>query len=34
VALIFMLTCEGRMDAGLGRQIRGGRRDRASRRMR
>jgi hypothetical protein len=28
VALIFMLPCEGRVDAGLGRQIRGGRRDR------
>src|SRR5277367_2396081 len=33
VALIFMLTCEGRMDAGLGRQIRGGRRDRLDARL-
>src|SRR5271168_1423846 len=33
VALIFMLPCEGRVDAGLGRQVRGGRRDRLDTRL-
>jgi hypothetical protein len=33
VALVFMLPCEGRMDAGLGRQIRGGRRNRLDARL-
>src|SRR5271155_6006790 len=33
IALIFMLACEGRVDAGLGRQIRGGRRDRLDARL-